>query len=181
MLSGMSAVRWPVVGVCVGPCVVLALGGIAGCAPGVTEAAEPGATPAVAAASPTGGGRWARVLRDLDRRRERAFVRADPSMLGRVYLRRSQVLRADARLLRAYRRRGLELDSARLRLRSVTPEHRSGRRLTLRVVDRLARVRVRAGEGPWRTLPRDRPTERIVTLRRTGQGWRIAGVRRVAG
>lgn len=170
-----------------GPFGGLALAVSAGCAPGASGAAETASSASSetaathARATPHPHGRWARILRRLDLRRGDAFVRGDPSILGRVYVRDSRVLRADARLLRAYRRRGLELDAVRLRLRSVEFVRRGDSQVDLRVVDRLARVRVRAGDGPWHELPRDRPTERVVTLRRVRDGWRIAGVRRVAG
>ncbi|UYM05447.1 hypothetical protein [Solicola gregarius] len=126
--------------------------------------------------------RWQSVLRQLDAARERAFVRGDAGLLGRVYVPGSDVRRADARLIRAYERRGLELDAVPMRVRDVEVVSRAERRVLLRVLDRLGAVRVRApAGGAWRPLPRDRPSEHVITLTNTRAGWRIAGIRRVAG
>ena len=126
-------------------------------------------------------GRWATVLGRLDDVRERAYVRGDPALLGRVYVRGSPLRRADARLLRAYERRGLELDAVPLRLRDVELVSLTDRRVRLRVLDQLGAVRVRSPGGPWRALPTDQPTKRIITLQRTSDGWRVAAISRVAG
>ncbi|MDN5855660.1 MAG: hypothetical protein L0K86_23030, partial [Actinomycetia bacterium] len=77
--------------------------------------------------------------------------------------------------------RGLELDAVPMHLRDVELVSRGDRRVRLRVVDQLGEVRVRRAGGPWRALPSDRPTERVITLQRGAGGWRIAGIRRVAG
>ena len=125
--------------------------------------------------------RWASVLHRLDERREHAYVQADPSLFDQVYVRGSPVRGADVRLLRSYVRRGLELEAVPMHLRDVEVIAQSDRRVRLRVVDRLGVVRVRHADGPWRALPTDRPTKRIITLRRGVDGWRIAEIRRVAG
>ncbi|HLR83450.1 MAG TPA: hypothetical protein VK059_00795 [Nocardioidaceae bacterium] len=125
--------------------------------------------------------RWASVLQRLDDRRERAYVRGDPSLLDRVYVRGSAVRRADTRLLRAYVRRGLHVEAVPMRLRDIEVVSRRDRRVRLRVVDRLGVVRVRHAGGPWRALPADQPTEHVITLYRAGDDWRIARIARVAG
>ncbi|KHL09052.1 hypothetical protein CLV56_0299 [Mumia flava] len=124
---------------------------------------------------------WPERLAELDAARGRAFVQADASLLDRVYVAGSTERRADARLLRRYRDRDLELDQVRLEVRSVVVERRGDRTTVLRVVDRLAPVRVRSPGGRWTTLPADAPTERRVALRRTARGWRIAAIERLAG
>lgn len=126
-------------------------------------------------------GPWANVLDALDDRRQTAFERGDPGLLRRVYLPHTAVLAADRQTLRAYVRRGLEIDGVSLRLLSVRPVSRGPRRARLRVVDRLGPARVRAPGGQWRALPRDEPTERIIVLAWTPDGWRIASVHRLAG
>lgn len=127
-------------------------------------------------------GSWASILRGLDRQRDLAFRRSDPGLLRAVYVPGSAVLSADIALLREYARRGLRLDSARLRLWSLDVVDSARTVARLRVVDALDPVRVRAVDAAWHRLPRDGPTERIITLREQGQGeWRIAGVRRLAG
>ena len=126
--------------------------------------------------------RWQPVLRRLDVARERAFVRGDAGLLGRVYVPGSAVRRADAALIRAYERRGLRLEGVPMRVREVEVVSRAERRVRLRVRDRLGAVRVRASAGgTWRPLPRDRPSEHVITLTYVDGGWRIARIRRVAG
>lgn len=146
--------------------------------------------PAVAPADPTpvsravGGGthgHWWRVLHELDLLRARAFADGDAGPLKRVYVPGSSALRSDEQMLRDYLRRGLRFDAVRIRLASVAPVRTSRRTVVLRVVDRLAPVRVREPAGDWTALPRDVPTERTITLRRVGDAWRIAGIRRIAG
>lgn len=174
MLSDMNPVQRTAV-LC---CLLLVA---AGCASGRPAAEQADPTPvaqhATSADRGPSDGRWWRVLRRLDRKREQAFTGGDVRLLRRVYTPGSQPLRRDARVLREYRRRGLRLDSARLRLTSVEPVHRTTRRVVLRVVDTLAPVRVRTEDGGWQTLPRDRPSEHTIALRRVGTGWRIAGIR----
>ena len=143
---------------------------LAGCAP---ARSEPAYAPDEA--------RWASVLRTLDAARARAFVRSDPSLLDHVYAPGSAVRRADAGLIKTYARRGLHLDAVPMRVRVVGVADRTDRRVRLRVVDRLGRVRVRKDAGPWRTLPDDRPSEHLISLRRVDAGWRIIAISRVAG
>lgn len=180
MLSGMNPLLRTVV-LC---CLVLPAATCCAHGPPVTERADP--TPAarqvarqVATDHAPATGHWRRVLRRLDRRRERAFTDGEVARLRQVYAAGSPLLRRDARVLREYRRRGLRLESARLRLTSVETVRQTSRRVVLRVVDTLARVRVRTPGGRWRVLPRDRPSERTIVLRRSGTGWRIVGIRPV--
>ncbi|MGH3357855.1 MAG: hypothetical protein ACRDO7_03565, partial [Nocardioidaceae bacterium] len=183
MLFGMTTISR-----CATLCVVVPFV-VGGCANGTSDRIESAPPSTVTAAtdgrgpraSPPPPGRWAAILHRLDRRRDRAFTRGAPSLLGRVYTPGSEVRRADARVIRAYRRRGLEVSAVRLRLDTVDVMRRAAQQATLRVVDTLEPVRVRTDGGAWRALPGDRPTERLITLHRLDAGWRIAGVRRVAG
>ncbi|MGH3498165.1 MAG: hypothetical protein ACRDP1_11955 [Nocardioidaceae bacterium] len=130
--------------------------------------------------------RWSPVLRRLDRGRDAALRTGERGRLASVYVTGSAVLERDRALLVALRRRGLALVNARLRVLAVRllgVKHRQGLvwQVRLWVVDRLTDASVRLRSGSVVALPRDRPTARIVVLRHTRAGWRIAGARRLAG
>lgn len=124
---------------------------------------------------------WADRLALLDDGRSSAFVRADPSLLDDVYAPGSRLRAQDASLITKYAARGLEIADVRFEVLRLRVESASPRRTVLRVVDRLAPVRVRHPGGTWRTLPRDGPTDRRVVLVRTPVGWRIETAFRLAG
>lgn len=144
----------------------------------------PGATGSqrgVTGAEPDTREPWSAVLNRLDDTRSDAFTRGRPSLLRRVYVPGSRPLRVDTRVLHAYVRRGLEVDSVQLQVTAVEPLRHTPTEAVLRVVDRLAPVRVRVPGGTWTALPRDRSTERVIRLRRVGGAWRIAAIRRISG
>jgi len=116
------------------------------------------------------------VLGGLDVTRAQAFVSGDPQRLGEVYA-DEHAARADVEMLHAYDERGLRLDGMLLVRESCRVSDRSGRRLTLDVVDRLSPTAVQTADGHRRDLPRDRPTWRTVVLTQTKDGWRVAAVR----
>lgn len=124
---------------------------------------------------------WMDELAVLDDARSAAFVRADVSLLDDVYVVGAVERAEDARTVRAYASRGLEVEQVRFDLLRFRVERRSGARVVLRVVEQLQPVRVRRPGGAWRLLPRDGPTERRLVLRATAAGWRIASVERLAG
>lgn len=137
------------------------------------------AAPAAEPASPTtasGPGRWRRVLGRLDDRRTRALRDANPSALAAVYAPGSAVLARDRATLGAYQRRGLRLRGAELALLEVRVLGREPGRVRLHVVDRLGGTSAVTPAGRGLPLPRDRATERVVTLVRTAAGWRVASV-----
>lgn len=116
------------------------------------------------------------LLGGLDAARTRAFVTAEPGRLHEVYV-DAGAARADAEVLRSYRSRGLRLEGMQMVRESCRVTHRSRRRLTLDVVDRLGPTAVRTAVGHRRDLPHDRPTRHTVVLRQTGDLWRVATVR----
>ncbi|MGH3424122.1 MAG: hypothetical protein ACRDO8_05300 [Nocardioidaceae bacterium] len=126
-------------------------------------------------------GPWAQTLDDLDARRNHAFVTGDAGDLRTVYAPGTSILAADQRMLHGFGERDLEVDRVSVRLLRVEVLRERKAMVRLRVVDRLRPVRVRAPGGEWRLLPRDRPTERTIVLRRTAGGWRIARATRLAG
>lgn len=121
--------------------------------------------------------RWSTRLAELDHAREAAFASADPVRLDDVYVAGSSGRRADAATIEAYDRRGGRVVGADLRILRCRIVRASRDRVQLEVVDRLARSRVVWDDGTSTDLPRDRPTRRVMTLRRTDAGWRIASSR----
>lgn len=136
--------------------------------------AAPLAEPPTTASGPS---RWGRVLGRLDDRRTRALRDADRSALAAVYAPGSAVLARDRATLGAYQRSGLRLRGAELALLEVRVLGREPDRVRLRVVDRLGGTSAVTPAGRGLPLPRDRATERVVTLVRTAAGWRIGAVR----
>lgn len=118
---------------------------------------------------------WASVLADLDIGRATAFARAEPSLLGRVYVPGSRVLAQDRDRLQALmalhqRAHGLR---HRLSIRSATTE---GNTAQLEVIASLVAYEVR-GPGAERHVVRaGPPVPQHLTLARTRTGWRISGV-----
>jgi hypothetical protein len=138
------------------------------------------ARPATAAA-PVGDpeARALAVLRCWDRRRAAAWAVGSTDRLRHLYLPGSGAGTADARLLRAYRARGVRVVGLRTQVLALQVLDRAPGRLRLAVTDRLTGGRVVGATGPagaW--LPRDTATARVVTLvRSTRHGWQVAGVR----
>lgn len=128
---------------------------------------------AVRAVSPTPDDQWATRLAELDRVRAEAFASADTSLLRDVYVAGSPGLRADRRLVAAYARRDGRVRGAQLRVLWCRVERQDADRVALDVVDQLAPAEVVWGDGSSTRLPIDRPTRRLVTLRRTDGGWRL--------
>ncbi len=118
--------------------------------------------------------RWAGVLGELDDVRAEAFASSQPSLLDRVYAPDSAGAKADAAMIRDYQRRGAHVVGADMVLLSCRVAHTSADRVRLNIIDRLAASRVVWADGATRSLPSDLPTKRVVTLVRTGDGWRIA-------
>lgn len=119
---------------------------------------------------------WLERLVALDQVRAVAVADADAARLTDVYVAGSGVLAADQRVVAGYRDRGARvvgggIDVWWFRVRSTGPDHG-----VVEVVDQARPARVVWSDGTWRALPRDLPTRRLVTLVRTDDGWRIAGV-----
>lgn len=127
--------------------------------------------------SPSRDDHWALRLAALDTVRAEAFARSDPALLDAVYAPGASAGRADATTLHGYARRGARVTGAELRVLSCRVLSSSSRRVSLDVVDQLRPAWVVWADGTQIALPRDEPSRRIVTLARTSEGWRIAGVR----
>ncbi|KAA1399793.1 hypothetical protein [Aeromicrobium ginsengisoli] len=128
------------------------------------------------AASPAPDDQWVTRLSALDEVRAEAFATTDAALLDRVYVRGSRAGEADAATLADYRRRGGQVLGADLRVISCRVLSASSSRARLDVVDQLGPARVVWADGSASELPRDEPSRRVITVVRTSEGWRIAGV-----
>lgn len=159
-------------------------------APQAEEAGEDGgpsqalaAGPAPVRAPPPGGvdapgaARWSTtVLASWDRARERAWQAADPAALGALYVAGSMAGQRDAELLERWRAAGVEVRRLRLRVDALDVVALGPRRVVLEVTDRLRVHAVADSAHGVLRLGRDRPSTRVVELRRDGTTWRVAEV-----
>ncbi|MDE0776689.1 hypothetical protein [Nocardioides sp.] len=123
------------------------------------------------------------VLREWDRRREDAWVAADEKALRRLYVRHAVAGRRDVALLRRWTDRGAHVTRLEPQVLEVRVVRDAGRRLVLRVTDRLALVVARI-DGEVTRSPGGRPSTRRIDLRRGPEvtsRWRVASVRPVGG
>lgn len=116
------------------------------------------------------------VLRSWDRRRGSAYSRGDVAGLRDLYVDGAGA--ADARMLRAYTRRGLRLEGMRMQILAVEVLTRRPDVWRLRVTDRLVGAVAIGPSGDTR-LPRDQASTNVVTLVRSPSdgAWRVASVR----
>ncbi|MEP7740410.1 hypothetical protein ABKW28_22430 [Nocardioides sp. 31GB23] len=144
--------------------------------------ASAGPQPVVLGAPTTGttqdaGERRARaVLAAWDERRAAVWRRGDRDGLADLYTAGSLAGARDLRMLDAWLERGLRVRGMAVEVLALEVVHDEGRRLVLRVTDRLVGA-VAVGSGVRRVLPQDRPTARALVLRRSGDGWQMASVR----
>jgi hypothetical protein len=115
------------------------------------------------------------VLHEWDVRRARAWARADPDALRALYVRGSGAGRADVRMLRAYRARGLVVRRLVTQVFSFRVLHCDRTALRVRVFDRVAGGEVldHGDAEPLRSSP---PATRTITFRRGAGEWRVAEV-----
>jgi hypothetical protein len=115
------------------------------------------------------------VLAAWDRRRARAWARADAAELRRLYLPGSSVGRRDVRILEQYAARGLTVRGLTVQVLAWQVRSRSAHRLRLRVTDRVVGGVV-VGHRGTQSLPVDRPSRRDVLLVRHRGRWVVAAV-----
>lgn len=115
------------------------------------------------------------VLRAWDRRRADAWAAGDRRALARLYVPGSRAGRRDDAMLAAYVARGLRVRSMHRQVLSARVLLRRAARLRLEVTDRLVDA-VAVGHGVRTALPDDRPSRRVVVLRRRSGEWRVVAV-----
>ena len=115
------------------------------------------------------------VLHTWDASRARAWADSDTEALRSLYVRGSAAGRADVRLLRAYRARGLVVRRLVTQVFAATVRHSDTSVVLLEVSDRVAGGVVR-GHSRATVLPSSLPVTRTIELRRGTDGWRVAAV-----
>jgi hypothetical protein len=116
------------------------------------------------------------LLRAWDRRRSRAWTRADPAALTDLYTRGSRTGRHDRAMLAAYDARGLRVAGLQTQVLGASLRSWAPSRVRLEVVDRVVGAHA-VGDGARMALPRDRPSTRVISLRRVSGAWRVEEVR----
>jgi hypothetical protein len=112
------------------------------------------------------------LLRELDHRRSLAWADGDAAALAELYTRASRTGRHDRAMLAAYAARGLRVSGLRTQVLTALLRSWSAGRVTLEVTDRVVCAHA-VGRGVRITLPRDRPSTRVVSLRRVGGAWLV--------
>jgi hypothetical protein len=115
------------------------------------------------------------VLHEWDTARARAWAEGEPGALRSLYVRGSGAGRADLRLLRDYRARGLVVRRLATQVFAVRVLHRDPSSLRLRVFDRVAGGEV-VGNGDVAPLRSSRPVTRTITFRLDSGAWRVGAV-----
>ncbi|GGD31562.1 hypothetical protein GCM10007231_33840 [Nocardioides daphniae] len=115
------------------------------------------------------------LLHAWDEARSQAWREGDVDALRRLYVDGARVGRTDAAMLRAYVERGLVVEGMTTQLLEVEELRVEADLVVLDVTDRLYAGTV-VGPDVRRALPRDAPSRRRVTLRRSDGTWRVAKV-----
>lgn len=115
------------------------------------------------------------VLRAWDARRARAWEQADVAALRALYTSGSEAGRADARMLRAYVRRGLAVRGMRSQVLAFEVVREGEDLIEVVLTDRVVGAVAVAGSREW-PLPVAAPRERTIDLRRSGGTWLVAAV-----
>ena len=120
--------------------------------------------------------RAASVLREWDRRRSRAWSGGDTAALAALYTRGSRAGRHDHAMLTAYVERGLRVTGLRTQVLAISLRSHAPGRVSVEVTDRVVGAHA-VRRGVRVALPRDRPSTRVVSLRRAAGEWRVVDVR----
>ncbi len=96
--------------------------------------------------------------------------------LRALYVPGSTAAERDAELLERWREAGVEVRTLRLRVDDLEVVVLEPRRALLEVTDRLRVHAVAGGSAPVLRLGRDRPSTRVVELRRDDDLWQVARV-----
>jgi hypothetical protein len=163
---------------------LLVVAAVTACGPPSTVARVRDAAPAATTTLPAAGAAAARparvaaveLLRRWDERRAAAWARGDARLLRPLYTAGSVAGRRDRSMLRAWVAHGLVVQGLRTQLLAVRTLEHTRTTWTLEVTDRVLGG-VAVGPGVRRPLPRDRPSTRVVRLRRVEGAWRVATVR----
>jgi hypothetical protein len=115
------------------------------------------------------------LLREWDRRRSQAWADGDAAVLIGLYTRASRTGRHDRAMLAAYAGRGLRVTGLRTQVLDAALRSWAPGRVTLEVTDRVVGGQA-VGGGVRISLPRDRPSTRVISLRHVADAWRVEEV-----
>ncbi len=115
------------------------------------------------------------LLRAWDRRRSQAWADGDAAALTDLYTRASRTGRHDRAMLAAYAARGLRVTGLRTQVLDASLRSWAPGRVTLEVTDRVVGAHA-VGRGVRISLPQDRPSTRVISLRRVSGAWRVEEV-----
>lgn len=116
------------------------------------------------------------VLHRWDVRRARAWARADPTALVRLYAPGSLTGRRDVAMLRRWRSRGLRVRGLRMQVLTARVRLLSRDRVVLVVTDRVVGANA-VGSAGATPLPRDRASRHVIALVLRQGEWRVSEVR----
>lgn len=115
------------------------------------------------------------LLHEWDHRRSRAWTDGDTAALADLYTRTSRTGRHDRAMLAAYAARGLRVTGVRTQVLEASLRSWAEGRLRLEVTDRVVGAQA-TGHGVRIPLPRDRPSTRVISLRRVSGVWIVEEV-----
>jgi len=112
------------------------------------------------------------LLHEWDHRRSRAWTDGDAAALADLYTRTSRTGRNDRAMLAAYAARGLRVTGLRTQVLEASLQSWAEGRVRLEVTDRVVGVHA-VGPGGRTPLPQDRPSTRVISLRRVSGAWLV--------
>jgi hypothetical protein len=115
------------------------------------------------------------LLREWDHRRAQAWADGDPAGLAGLYTPASRTGRHDRAMLAAYVARGLRVTGQRTQVLTASLRSWAPGRVTLEVTDRVVGGGA-VGRGVRVTLPRDRPSTRVISMCRVSGSWLVEEV-----
>lgn len=122
-------------------------------------------------------GRWRQVLTELDDRRARAFAESDPSLLGSVYVRGSDLLATDRAEIDKCVRAGCRVEGLRFEIKELDIASETADEAVLVVTDQLQAYTI-VSPGGFRTEHPAGPwtNRRITLVKEPAAGWLIARI-----
>ena len=138
-----------------------------------------GSPPSSANPAPPATSPWRLVVQGLDEAREDAFATGDPALLDDVYALGSPALAVDAERLGRLAADGRRVEGLRHEVLAAQRLPGADGEVVLRVTDELEAHRVVAPGGAVEERPGRGPEQSVMTLRETGDGWRLVDVQGV--
>jgi hypothetical protein len=133
--------------------------------------------PIGSSASPSRANPWMSVVQSLAATRSRAFVEADPSLLGSVYVAGAPAYDTDRATVQSLASRGLRAQGFATTIEQVRVEQAGATSARLHVIDELSGYTLvdATGAAHGRGPPRGGRAY-TMSLRHTGSGWRVVAL-----